>query len=89
MISKVEAVNHHYKEAGMLDPFELTNAEIYCNHILEQISREEHLHKIQSTRPSFLPQVFTFAGDFMIRTGIYLKAQALHERPAQSPTIFL
>lgn len=73
----------------MLDPFELENIEIYCNRIRDQIYREELLCNINPTKPGIRTQLFTSAGDFMIRAGTYLKAQALHERPIQSPTIFL
>lgn len=73
----------------MYDPYEIEIAKIYCDRIREQVSREELLHSIRSHNHGFRAQLFTSVGELMIRTGVYLKAQALHERPAQSMTIFL
>lgn len=73
----------------MYDPYELKISKIYCDRIREYVSREELLRSIKPNKPGIRKQIFTTAGDLMIRTGTYLKAQALHERPAQSPTIFL
>jgi hypothetical protein len=73
----------------MFDPHDLENFEIYCDRILEQISREDLLRKARATKSGIRTQLFNYAGDLMIRTGTYIKAQAVHERPNQSPTIFL
>ena len=68
----------------MFDPYDLENFENYCDRILEQISRDELLHKAKNTKPGIRTQLFTSAGDVMIRIGTYLKTQASHEQSAHT-----
>jgi hypothetical protein len=73
----------------MFNPQDLENFNAYCDSILEQISREELLRKARHVKPGIRTQLFTYAGDLMIRTGTFLKTQAGHQQTAQSPSIFL